>query len=263
MEANEVKKAAEAVNKEEVKVETKTDVTPWKEETKVVETTKEPELTPEEKLKKREAEMTKGVKKVQDELKTEKEIRVQKEKDAQLYRDIITEGKKIASDEWLLVDLYYEKPEVAQWILNEYYWGITFDEFVKSKELNDNTPARIEALAKQKAEEYISKSKVQSHIESFKKDMWYNEDTMKKFDEELEDMLGDKINSMDADKLERYLVKIHKMAILDEDELKASEKTEKIAKKMWVSEWWSNGGWKEEEVDPRLAKLREFRKNNW
>lgn len=221
MEANE--------NTIEQPVEPVVEVTPVMEIEAKEETVKVPELTADEKLKKREAEMTKGTQKLLDEKK-------QLEKELQLSRDIVAEGKKIAQDESLLIELNYTKPDVAQGILDEYYGGITFDDFVKSKELNDNIPAKIEARATERAEEIIRQKEVKAAIESFKKDMGYDEETTKLFQEELDDALGDKIAQMTPEKVEKYLMKAHKLTVLNSEDYKEVRKQEKIAASAGIGE---------------------------
>ncbi len=241
--------------KEEQTVVTKEEVTPAKETETEVKTEVVPELTDAEKLKKREAEMTRGMQKTLEEKKTA-------EKQAQLYKDIVSEWKKIAQDENLLIDLHYLKPDVAQGILNEYYGGISFDEFVKSKELNDNIPAKIEAQAQEKANEIIRQREIDLSVESFQKDMWYDDDTMKAFKEELEEIVWDKLYSLSPEQLEKRLIKAHKLTILDSEDYKEVKKQEKIAASSGISEW--SSAWKAatKQQDPRVKQILDHRHNN-
>lgn len=254
MEADKV----EAAKVAETKEEPVTEATPVK-EAEVKEEPKKEELSAEELLKKREAEMTKWAQKLIAEKKQEQESRTKAEREAQLYKDIVKEGKQIASDESKLVDLYYSKPEVAKGILDEYYGGMSFDEFVQTKELNDNTPAKIEAMATEKANEMFRKQRIGAELDSFKKEMWYDEETSKKFDEKYEFVVGGR--DMTLDDINKFLLSAHQLATLDWVDYKEVKKQEEVAKRMAVSEW-SAAGKDVKAIDPKVTQILNNRKNS-
>lgn len=93
----------------------------------------------------------------------------------------------MANDPKYLVDLYYRDQKKAETILEEYYDGMTFDQYVKEADVEDDTPSKIEAMAKKQADDILQKRAIETKIESFIEKMGYDEEIKKRFQEELAD----------------------------------------------------------------------------
>lgn len=187
----------------------------------------------------------------------------EREAEAKLFKDVITESKRVAQDENYLIDLYYEKPEIAKEILENYYYWQTIDEFKAERWIVDDSPKAIDMLANRKAKDIVNNEKISNSIELFIKEFWYDEEKKKIFMEEFNDITEWK--KLTPENVKLYLEKSH--IIINKDmfnELEQTKQKEKIAKQ--TSSWDWKSWWNEKET--KLSKEQELAKDivkfvNW
>lgn len=171
-----------------------------------------------------------------------------------LVENAMQELKNIATDNTHLINLYDSNPDVANYILNNYYNWIdieTFKEEIWYKEdLTD--PKKLERLIDKKTAERLNQLKIEDTKNSFIEKMKMSEDEKKKFEQEF--LERTELKSFKISDIEKHLEKAYRDTMPNYTWLDINKL---IGQNMAMSEWNSTNN-KIKWVDPNIEYLKRY-----
>jgi len=135
---------------------------------------------------------------------------------------------EVAQDASNLINIFDTNPEVAQKILDKYYWGKTIEEYKESISYKEDPQILNEKMIEEKAKSIVNSNRVIDQKKAFIEKTELEGDELKAFEEEFEERLG--LKSFTVDKLDEHLTKAYKLATgYSEDKIKEIQKSKAIA----------------------------------
>lgn len=209
-----------------------------------------------EEYKELQSNIERGMQKV---LKQSKE----RERELETLKKVVQEVWSVSQDPAYLVELHEREPEVAQKILDQYYWGIDIDSFEEQLTWVKKTPKidakKIKEEAKQELRQEMEKESVQKKFKKLVEKLEIEWEDLKKFTSTYNELVDGR--DIKPDQVFRFA----KLAHIEVFGVPPSDTTKKIA---WVMATWSWSNWASQtpKITPEenlIADMRKFMQWHW
>jgi len=179
------------------------------------------------------------------------------------YEQVFDHLSDVSDEPSKLIDLYEDKPEVAQIILNKYYEGKSIEEFKEEIEYEPDytDPIQIQKQIDKQVESKLKSKLIGDKKEDFIKRLKLEWDEKKEFEKAFEERK--ELKSFSIDNLEKTFEKAYRD--VSKEDFESYNKTIAKAEIMANSWWWTNKWWTKkvswiESKDNSMRKeVREFK----
>lgn len=164
-----------------------------------------------------------------------------------LYETAFKESKKIVDNPSYLVDLYDDKPEVAQAILDNFYDWQSIDKYKQSIDYQEDLsdPVKVDKLVDKRVQKLEESRLIEKSKKDFISKLKMTPEETEQFEEAFEERK--QLKSFSIDNLEKNLEKAFREISDNPEQIKAMKDQETIAKTIatWEGKGWDNWGKKQ------------------